>query len=60
MKKVCCCKIVFTLILAILIGFTSAFAESWKFGVMSDTQWIGTDDGKNPNTVAVDIIRQLN
>ncbi|MEI6727874.1 MAG: metallophosphoesterase, partial [Actinomycetes bacterium] len=35
-------------------------AQSWSFGVMADTQWIGADDGKNPNSVAVDIIRQLN
>jgi len=27
---------------------------------MADTQWIGTDDGKNPNSVAVGIIQQLN
>jgi hypothetical protein len=27
---------------------------------MSDTQWIGNDDGKNPYTVSVDIINQLN
>jgi hypothetical protein len=45
---------------ALFIGVTSASAQPWKFGVMSDTQWIGTDDGKNPNTVAVGIVRQLN
>lgn len=33
---------------------------AWSFAVMSDTQWIGTDDGKNPNSVAVSIIQQLN
>ncbi len=44
----------------LLIGAISAHSESWKFGVVSDTQWIGTDDGRNPNTVAVDIIKQLN
>jgi hypothetical protein len=60
MKKLFCCNTAFALILAILVGFTSASAEPWKFGVMSDTQWIGTDDGKNPNSVAVDIIKQLN
>jgi hypothetical protein len=32
----------------------------WSFAVMADTQWIGADDGKNPNSVAVDIINQLN
>lgn len=34
--------------------------SSWSFGVMSDTQWTTADDGKNPNTVAVDITNQLN
>src|SRR5271157_463367 len=58
-----------------LIAFAAeAFAESWKFGVMSDTQWkIGVPDpvncpkgdtkncdGKNPNSVAVGIINELN
>jgi hypothetical protein len=27
---------------------------------MSDTQWIGTDDGRNPGTCSVDIVRALN
>lgn len=35
-------------------------ATAWSFAVMADTQWIGTDDGKNPNSVAVSIIQQLN
>ena len=35
-------------------------AKPWKFAVMSDTQWIGADDGKNPGTASVDIIKQLN
>ena len=40
---------------------SSAIAEAdpWKFGVMSDTQWTVPDDGKNPNTVAVGIIDQI-
>ncbi len=34
---------------------------AWSFAVMADTQWTGSpDDGKNPNTVAVAIIDQLN
>jgi len=32
---------------------------TWSFGVMGDTQW-PTDDGKNPNTVAVGIVDQVN
>ena len=39
---------------------TPPASTAWSFGVMSDTQWIGTDDGKDANTVAVDIINQLN
>jgi len=45
--------------LAILGSFTSAFADPWSFGVISDTQWSGADDGKNPNSVPADIIRQI-
>ena len=52
--------LVLTAMCALLIGAASASAESFKFGVISDTQWIGADDGKNPNTVPVDIIKQLN
>ncbi|HEX2768352.1 MAG TPA: metallophosphoesterase, partial [Geobacteraceae bacterium] len=43
-----------------LVFVGSALAQTWKFGVMSDTQWIGTDDGKNPNSVSVDIIKAVN
>lgn len=48
-----------TLLLVLLSGRTGAFAESWKFGVMCDTQWPSSPDGKNPN-VAVNVIRHLN
>jgi hypothetical protein len=34
-------------------------AQSWKFGVMADTQW-SQDDGKNPNSVAVSIVKAVN
>ena len=43
---------------AAAVGATSATA--WKFAVMADTQWLSTDDGKNPNTSAIGIISQLN
>ncbi|BCS55931.1 metallophosphoesterase [Geobacter sp. SVR] len=42
---------------------------AWKFGVMADTQWLNMkwadgnsyyDDGKNPNTSAIDIVQKLN
>jgi hypothetical protein len=36
-----------------------AQAGSWKFGIISDTQWTGRDDGRNPASVAVDIIEQV-
>lgn len=35
-------------------------STAWKFGVMSDTQWPTSPDGKNPNSVAVNVIEHLN
>jgi len=49
--------------ISIMIFFVtnaSAHEKPWSFGVMADTQWTVPDDGKNPNSVAVDIINQLN
>jgi hypothetical protein len=39
-----------------------AFADTWKFGVVCDTQWTCATDpaGQNPNAVSVSIINQLN
>jgi len=48
------------LVLALTIFIGSASAEPWKFGVMSDTQWKASPDGKNPNNVAVGPIVHLN
>ena len=45
--------------LILLLG-TFASAQPWSFGVMADTQWTVADDGKNPNSVAVDVINQVN
>ena len=59
MKRILCSKILFGLVLAILIAAGSASAEPWSFGVISDTQWTIADDGKNPNTCAADIIKQI-
>jgi len=43
-----------------LFGAAPAAAQqSWSFGVMADTQWDVTDDGQNPNSVAVGIIKQI-
>ena len=52
-------KIAVALALFCVGGLTTSLAEAWSFGVISDTQWDTTDDGKNPNTVAADIIRQI-
>lgn len=46
--------------LFIFAAVSACSAQSFKFGVMADTQWGVTDDGKNPNSVAVDIINVLN
>jgi hypothetical protein len=42
-------------------GVVTASAQTWKFGVMSDTQWTTTDPaGTNPNQVSASIIQQIN
>ncbi|MEI6195178.1 MAG: metallophosphoesterase, partial [Verrucomicrobiota bacterium] len=50
--------------LALVAGLacTTVSADTWKFGVMSDTQWtgVGADQVNNTNNVAVSIINQLN
>ncbi len=64
---------VFAAGLLLVCAFGAAHAEPWKFAVMSDTQWktgrpdaacplgdTNNCDGKNPNTVAVGIINELN
>ena len=52
-------KTVVALALFCVGSLTAALAEPWSFGVIADTQWSGPDDGKNPNSVAADIIRQV-
>jgi hypothetical protein len=53
--------LVLAIAFTMLVGVVTASAETWKFGVMSDTQWT-TDDpaGTNPNTVPASIIQQIN
>ncbi len=47
--------------LALCIGAGGVWAAPWSFGVMGDTQWVGENtDGKNPNSVPVGIIDQIN
>jgi len=48
------------LVIATGVAVTPAAAAAWKFGVIADTQWTIADDGKNPNTCAADIIKQIN
>jgi hypothetical protein len=50
-----------TVAFVFMVGVASAYAESWKFGVMGDTQWTTTDPaGENPNNVSASIIQQIN
>ncbi len=62
-RKLSCTKkawaLALILAIAILVSAVSAFAEPWKFGVMSDTQWPNSPDLKNPN-VAVNVINHIN
>jgi hypothetical protein len=39
---------------------SASSAQSWKFGVMSDTQWGVPDDGKNPGSCSVEIVKAIN
>jgi hypothetical protein len=61
MKKIFCLKTILALALAfgMFIGTALAFEEPWRFGVIADTQWTKPDDGKDPNTCAADIIKQV-
>ena len=58
MKRASLAKLVFAILLSVVMAATAS-AEPWKFGVISDTQWTIADDGKNPNTCAADIIKQV-
>jgi len=46
--------------IGIFFAAASASAAPWSFGVISDTQWKTSPDGKNPNYVAVNVINHLN
>jgi hypothetical protein len=48
------------LVLGLAINISSASAAPWSFGIISDTQWKDSSDGKNPNYVAVNVINNLN
>jgi len=42
-----------------MLGRLRIPTDPGRFGIISDTQWTVPDDGKNPNTVAADIIKQI-
>jgi hypothetical protein len=52
-------RLLYLVVLAMSI-WRPGWAQVWKFGVISDTQWTIANDGKNPNTCAADIIKQVN
>lgn len=59
MKKQCISFLAAMVVAAVLSP--AVLAEIWKFGVMGDTQWVGTDPtGNNINSVAVNHIRAVN
>jgi hypothetical protein len=50
--------------LALCIGAVSASAaaassSTWKFGVLSDTQWTSANDGKSPESIPASMIQQI-
>jgi len=65
MKKPLCLTSIYAVtavsIIMIFVGTASAHdAGPWSFGVIPDTQWTTPDDGKNPNSLSVDIINHIN
>ena len=59
MKKVLLFALLCTMASALVFAPTT-WAAPWKFGIISDTQWVTADDGKNPYQSAADIINQAN
>jgi hypothetical protein len=41
-------------------GGSSTSTSAWSFGIMADVQWTVNDDGMNPDSVAAEVIRQIN
>jgi hypothetical protein len=60
MKKVWLLSLLCAIAAAVFAFVPATSAAPWKFGVLSDTQWVTADDGKNPYQSAVDIINQAN
>jgi hypothetical protein len=59
MKKALFFALLCTMASALVFASTT-WADQWKFGIISDTQWVTADDGKNPYQCATDIINQAN
>ncbi|MGH9563448.1 MAG: metallophosphoesterase family protein, partial [Terracidiphilus sp.] len=59
MKRFCTIRLLLG-VLFTMVAVSASSAQSWKFGVMSDTQWGVADDGKNPGSCSVEIIRAIN
>ncbi len=60
MKKSSVLAVGGTLAVAVCLGAAnSASAQVWKFGVLSDTQWVSADDGKSPESVPASMIQQI-
>ena len=55
-----CIRNVLLGLLFTLAAVAVSSAQSWMFGVMSDTQWGVPDDGKNPGSCSVDIVKAIN
>ena len=65
MKKTLCLTSIYAVaVISILMIFVSTVsahdAGPWSFGVIPDTQWTVPDDGRNPNSLSVDIINHIN
>ncbi len=60
LMKRSCIKNAILAVLFTLAVVSMSSAQSWKFGVMSDTQWGVPDDGKNPGSCSVDIVKAIN
>jgi len=61
MKRKVLSLIVPALMIALmLLASLSSSAQTWKFAVMSDTQWPTSPDSLNPNSDAINVINHLN
>jgi len=60
-KKVSILVNLLAVLFVVLLGSGVALADAWKFGIISDTQWVTADpDHQNPNAIPASIIKQVN